>query len=568
VAGVKRTPANSLSRQRASGSVNNVIKALQHRGAEACPSRPYAILRIPKNRESAENPHTMKTTILEPIRSPNANRKNSINDPPWARASLFIAALIACFAFLPQMQAVVPAPDGCYPNFTTAEGCDALNFLTTGAGNTGLGWRALFLDTTGSFNTGVGGGALVLNNGDSNTAVGAAALLLNTSGMENTGVGTDAMVFNDAGTNNTAVGAFALFGNIGSNSNTAVGSGALFQNDQTGNAMAGGNTAVGFDALLSNIDGNSNTAVGSGALGNNDSTGNGMANRNTAIGLAALFGNTDGNNNTAVGDSALISNTLGNFNQALGISALHSNTVGVGNIAIGDNALANNVNGSGNTVVGGLSGTNIVAGVGNVYIGRDVDGPADESNTFRTRAIGSTPQVSGINVTIDAISAPGTSGFVKLGHDASSRRYKEEIKPMDKASETLFALKPVTFRAKEDMDPAHVKQYGLIAEDVATVDPNLVIYNSEGKPEALRRDSINAMLLNEFLKEHKRFEAQQTTIGQLKSNTAKQEATISELKKDIGVLTAQIKEQATQIQKVSAWLELNKPAPQAVLNNR
>src|SRR5439155_24132507 len=132
-----------------------------------------------------------------------------------------------------------------------------------------------------------------------------------------------------------------------------------------------------------------------------------------------------------------------------------------------------------------------------------VGGSADERNTYGTPAISSTPQLSGIDVTIDVISAPGNAGFVRLGQDASSRRYKEDLKPMDKGSEILFALKPVTFRAKGNMDPARVKQYGLIAEDVASIDPDLVVYNSEGKPEALRRDSINAMLLNEFLKEHK-----------------------------------------------------------------
>src|SRR5438067_10217324 len=130
---------------------------------------------------------------------------------------------LGCFAISPQVQAVSPAPDGCYPAFTTAEGCNALNSLTTGSGNTGLGWYALFSDTTGSFNTAVGGGALVLNNGDSNTATGAAALLLNTAGMQNTAVGTDALVINDTGSNNTAVGAFALSNNTAGDYITAIG---------------------------------------------------------------------------------------------------------------------------------------------------------------------------------------------------------------------------------------------------------------------------------------------------------------------------------------------------------
>src|SRR2546423_13777649 len=107
-----------------------------------------------------------------------------------------ILLTLGCLAFLPHMQALTPTPDGCYPGFTTAEGCNALSHLTSGSGNTGLGWYALFGTSTGSFNTGVGAGALVLNNADSNTAVGAAALLLNTAGTENSALGTAAMVNN------------------------------------------------------------------------------------------------------------------------------------------------------------------------------------------------------------------------------------------------------------------------------------------------------------------------------------------------------------------------------------
>ena len=146
---------------------------------------------------------------------------------------------VALLAFLPQARAVSPAPDGCYPNYTTAEGCNALQLLTSGAGNSGFGWYALFSDTTGNFNTGVGGGALTLNNGDSNTAVGAAALLLNTTGTENVAVGTDALVFNDSGSSDTAVGVQALFNNTG-DGNTANGALALLSN-----TTGGGNTANG-----------------------------------------------------------------------------------------------------------------------------------------------------------------------------------------------------------------------------------------------------------------------------------------------------------------------------------
>jgi len=151
-----------------------------------------------------------------------------------------ITIILSCLACLPFAQAISPTPDGCYTGFTTAEGCGALNSLTTGAGNTGLGWRSLFLNSSASFNTGVGAGALILNNGDSNTAVGAVALLLNTSGTQNTAVGTDAMVFNDTGSNNTAVGAFALENAISGNYITAIGA-----NAGTDPGIVGNNVYIG-----------------------------------------------------------------------------------------------------------------------------------------------------------------------------------------------------------------------------------------------------------------------------------------------------------------------------------
>ena len=153
-----------------------------------------------------------------------------------------IILALGCFAFLPKTQAVSPPPDGCYPGFTTAEGCNALQNLTSGSANTGLGWYALFGTSTGSFNTGVGAGALVLNNSDSNTAVGTAALILNTAGTQNSAFGTGAMVNNDNGGGNTAVGAFALQNNTNGSNNTAVGGYAL--QNSTGEY----NTAIGFEA--------------------------------------------------------------------------------------------------------------------------------------------------------------------------------------------------------------------------------------------------------------------------------------------------------------------------------
>jgi hypothetical protein len=175
------------------------------------------------------------------------------------KKTMLVALLpaLACLGFLPGARAISPAPDVCYPNFTTAEGCDALSSLTIGAGNTALGWRSLFLTTTGSYNTGVGGGALALNNGSSNTAVGVAALLLNTSGAQNTAVGTDSLVFNDTGSNNTGTGYFSLMNNSSGGSNTATGWEAL-----TANTTGSNNTAIGNQALQSNLSNSDHVAIG------------------------------------------------------------------------------------------------------------------------------------------------------------------------------------------------------------------------------------------------------------------------------------------------------------------
>ncbi len=137
---------------------------------------------------------------------------------------------------------------------------------------------------------------------------------------------------------------------------------------------------------------------------------------------------------------------------------------------------------------------------------------------------------------------------------------------MDKASEAILALKPVSFCYKKEIDPDRIPQFGLVAEQVEKVNPDLVARDDKGKPYTVRYDAVNAMLLNEFLKEHKKVEEQEATIAQLKSNTAKQDSTVSELKTDIGVLTAQLKEQAAEIQKVSAQVEMNRPAPRVVGN--
>jgi hypothetical protein len=417
-----------------------------------------------------------------------------------------ILLVLACFVFSPVTQAKQPTEDRGNGN-SAAENVDALNLSTTGANNTAHGWFSLFSNTTGS----------------SNTADGFQALFSNTTGEKNTAIGLQALVTNTTGSFNTATGA---------------------------------------SALSSNTTGDSNTANG----------------------IVALAFNTTGSANTATGVSALALNTIGSENTAIGFHALFNNTTGSFNTAIGDAALVNSTTGSANTILGQGAGSNLTAGDGNVYIGSLVPAAAgDETNTTRIRNIGLTPIVGGLQVAMEAF---GPNGDGKLGVAVSSRRYKEDIKPMDKASERLFALKPVTFRAKGNTDPTNVKHYGLIAEDVATVDSDLVAYNPYGKPETLRFDSINAMLLNEFLKEHKRVEQQQASIAQLKDTADSQQATIVQLKsavvqqqkkfqsavaqqrKRMEALTSQLKEQAAQIQKVSAQIQISTPALKTVLKNQ
>ena len=390
---------------------------------------------------------------------------------------LFVAFTFICFALLPEAQGVVPAPDGGYPNFTTAEGDNALKALATGVGNTAIGTFSLFSVTTGNFNTAVGAGALDLNTADSNTASGAAALLFNTTGTENTANGTAALEFNNTGNDNTATGAFALRLNT------------------TGNF----NTATGFDTLFSNTTGQFNTADGDGALDFNT-----VGNSNTAIGTSALQGNTEGDNNTGVGILALSSNTTGNRN----------------------------------TVLGANAGLNIITANNVICIGADLAGDDVSDSCFINNIFLST-SVNGVGVFVN--------GQGKLGTTTSSRRFKEAIKPMDEFSEALFALKPVRFRYKKQIDPAGISQLGLVAEDVEKVNPDLVVRDKEGKPYSVRYDQVNAMLLNEFLKEHHQ-------VQDLK-------ATVAQQQKQIDALTA-------GLQKVSAQLELNKSAPQTVLNNQ
>jgi len=447
---------------------------------------------------------------------------------------LFIVAV--CFGFSPAVWAVSPPPDGGYPGSNTAEGDGALFSLTGGFENTAIGNGALGNDTGGSRNTGVGWVALGTNtSGSGNTAVGGGALNHNQTGSQNTATGVGAL-FANTSSNNTATGFQALCSNTNGSRNTATGENSLEVNT-TGKF----NTATGAEALINN-NGNDNTATGFEALFTNTS---GFG--NTANGFSALFFNSTGSNNTADGLYALFNNNASN-NTATGFKALTSNTGGHDNTADGHNALYNNT-GSNNIALGSGAGGALTTGDNNIDIG--AAGAAAESNAIRIGKPGlSTPKtfIAGIRgiTTVNANAVPVVIDSAgQLGTVSSSQRFKKEITPMDKASEAILALKPVTFQNKSDS--TNTPQFGLIAEEVAEVNPDLVARDADGKVYTVRYDAVNAMLLNEFLKAHRKME--------------QQEATIAKQQKQIEALTA-------GLQKVSNQLEVSKPAPQVAANSQ
>jgi trimeric autotransporter adhesin len=456
---------------------------------------------------------------------------NPLMQPKTTTLKVFISLVFFCFALCPLAQAVVPPPDGGYPNFNTAEGQKALFSLTTGVGNTAVGSFSLLSNTDGSFNTATGTGTLLFNTGDENTALGAAALLFNTTGFNNTAVGTAALLNNTEGDANTATGHSALHGNTTGNFNTANGVNALRDN-----TVGNFNNAYGHGALGDNVDGNQNNAFGDSALANVVS-----GDFNTAIGDEALVSNVSGDSNTAVGDQTLAANT-GSGNTAVGADALASNTTGGNNTAIGINALFNSTTGNLNTALGLGAGIGVTTASNVICIG------ADGANVSNSCFIGN---VGGVGIGNDAMPVLIDSND-QLGTVSSSRRFKKEIKPMDKASEAVLALKPVTFHYKSDK--TSTPQFGLIAEEVAEVNPDLVVRDKNGEIYTVRYDQVNAMLLNEFLKEHRKNE--------------EQEVTITHQQKQIEALTAILEEQAAQIQKISAQIDVSRAAPRVANNNQ
>jgi hypothetical protein len=345
--------------------------------------------------------------------------------------------------------------------------------------------------------------------------------------------------------NNTALGDDALISNMTGFNNTAMGFVALSSNT-TGDA----NTATGSAALSNNTDGFQNTATGSFALQFNTTGWN-----NTATGYQTLLNNTTGDDNTANGAFALFRNTGGFKNTADGDVAFFDNTTGSNNTASGFNALGANTSGSNNIAVGVTAGINLITGSNNIYIG-NIGAGAGESARIRIGTQGT--QTATFIAGISGVAVTGSQVVVnshgKLGITASSARFKEEIQSMDNASEAIYALKPVTFRYKKDFDPDCIPQFGLVAEEVAKINPDLVARDEQGKPYSVRYEAINAMLLNEFLKEHRKVEEQEATIAQLKATSARQEAVNAEQRKRMEALAARLNEQAAQIQEVSAQL--------------
>ncbi len=434
-----------------------------------------------------------------------------------------VLSALVCLALCQQVQCATDTPDpGAKPSTNTADGQAALFSLTTGLYNSAFGFDSLLSNSTSNFNTGVGAGTLLLDNGDPTAG----------EGVRNTAVGAGALLDNTTGGSNTAVGTFALFSNVDGFGHTAVGSGALQNNNASG--LFSSNTAVGVSALTTSTSGGANVAVGEGAL----------------------FGTTDGSGNTAIGALAGFSYTGSETSNicigaGTGGSAGENNTIRIGTnlssggIGVLDAGPAANfvLIGAGLNTQGISIGTLI--GFGNVSIG----------NGLSTTAGASSCNIGGIfNQT-----PPAGSHLVVVGPNnqladatLSSRRFKKDIAPIDKISESILALRPVTFHWKNDN--TNEPEFGLVAEEVAEVNLDWITRNPQGEISGVRYETIPILLLNEFLKEHKKVEEQQANIAELKST--------------VGVLTAQLKEQAAQIQKVSAQLEVGKPATKVALGNQ
>ena len=451
---------------------------------------------------------------------------------------LLIALALLCFGLLPRAQAVVPPPDGGYPNFTTAEGTKALQSLTTGSANTAVGWYSLFSDTTGNFNTGAGAGALALNTAENNTATGAAALLLNTTGHDNTANGGARLHSTIPATTTRLLGHSLSIAILGTK--RALGASTLRL--EIGRSLATPSAPTTRPTVIrrfiSTPPASSTrpmvflrfiltppaTRTRPTVFRRSRPTPPATSTRPMVILRSCTTPPAEATGRPTV-RIALFGNTTGSFNTALGAEAGANLTTGDNNIDI-------------TAMVVSLMIRARSASAANL----------ERQATFIAAIRGVTTGIAdAVNVVIDS------NG--QLGTMSSSRRFKKDIEPMEAASEAILALKPVTFHYKSDQ--TSTPQFGLVAEDVAQVNPALVVHDKDGEIYTVRYDQVNAMLLNEFLKEHRKVQELQATVVEQKESF---ESKLVQQQKQLEALTA-------GLQKVSAQLELNKAAPQTVLND-
>jgi hypothetical protein len=424
-------------------------------------------------------------------------------------------------------------------SFNTAVGSESLRTNQAGSFNTGIGYSALnvtVLQQSGSYNTAAGAGSLQNNAGSSNTGVGYNALQgapyevsTGTGGGQggfNTAIGAGALFSNSTGVDNTAAGYQALYSNTIGGSNTALGLDAMYKNT-TGNE----NTATGYQALSYNLSGSDNVATGVSSLFSNTTGSN-----NTALGFGVLFGNATGSSNTAAGFEAMRKNKTGIDNTAYGTNALYADTAG-SNTAIGYEALKDNTSGKNNVALGWEAGLNVKTGSNNIDIanpGVATDGEVADNGVIRigTQSPTSTLQtttfiagiygnssVTGLEVVVDSTG--------QLGTMSSSERFKTDIAPMASSTGKLEQLRPVTFHYKSDTHGT--LRYGLIAEEVATVYPELVVRDTTGRIDGVRYDELAPMLLNELQKQQQKLAAEDALISQLVKQQAELQAAFAKL---------------------------------------
>ncbi len=429
----------------------------------------------------------------------------------------------------------------------TATGTGALQSVVTGKGNTADGYSALGDTTGGSYNTAVGSDALLDNTtGSRNTAVGANSLLDN-RGSDNSGFGYDALASAGNGARNTAFGSSALSANVQGHDNTADGFDAL-----TANLTGSYNTAAGASALATNTYGAYNTAYGYDTMEDSD-----IGSSNTAYGAGALRGNTNGSFNTGVGMYAIVNNRHGSMNTGIGLGSLESQQF----------------EGSGNTAI--VGGSNATTATNSIYINSDgssSDGSVIDIGTQGTQTVTVIAGIYGEAAANGAAVTINSDG--QLGTVVSSARFKDDIRDMGDASSELFSLRPVEFRYKPEIDPKGIAQFGLVAEEVEKIDPALVVHDPDGKPYSVRYEQVNAMLLNEFLKQHKEVCERRAKVAALEAAEARQQsemaasdaqyekdvdAAVARRRDKIASLKAALKEQGALLQKVATGVAPGSP---------